>query len=113
MSNKLERELLLYDQFKHEQWSQETQKLFELKKHKSLAAWAAMTKKQEIKTYRAVVVDGEEVWSADVVRAVFCTSTQEIERLHEVKSDEAFDPKLNLVRGFLILHRTPLILLGM
>jgi hypothetical protein len=113
MSNELKRELLLYDQLEREQRSQETQKLLELKKHNSLAAWAAMTKKQKIKTYRAVVVDGEEVWSADVVRAVFCTSTQEIKRLREAKSDEAFDPKLNLVRGFLTLHRTLLILLGM
>jgi hypothetical protein len=49
----------------------------------------------------------------NVVRAVFCTSTQEIERLREAKSDEAFDLKLNLVRGFLTLHHTLLILLGM
>jgi hypothetical protein len=44
MSNELERELLSYDQFEREQRSQETQELLKLKKHNSLAAWAAMTK---------------------------------------------------------------------
>jgi hypothetical protein len=99
MSNDLEREILLFDQFEREQRSQETQKLFEFTKHNTRVAWAAMTKKQNIKTYRAVMVDEEEIWSADVVRAVFCSATQEIDRLRKAKSDEAFDPKLNLVRG--------------
>ncbi|KIK02682.1 hypothetical protein K443DRAFT_5958 [Laccaria amethystina LaAM-08-1] len=44
-----------------------------------LAAWATMMQKENIKAYRAVVVD-EEVWSAEVA-----------------KSDEAFDLRLNLV----------------
>jgi preprotein translocase subunit SecD len=99
MSNNLEREILLFDQFKREQRSQETQKLFEFMKYNTRVAWAAMTKKQNIKTYCAVVVDEEEIWSADVVRVVFCSATQEIDRLRKAKSDEAFDLKLNLVRG--------------
>jgi hypothetical protein len=107
MSNELERELLLYEQFEREQRSQETQNLLELKKHYSLAAWAAMTKKQNIKAYRAVAVDGEEVWSADVVRAVYCDATQEIDRLRKAKSDEAFDLRLNLVRGSSISSSCP------
>ncbi|KIJ91434.1 hypothetical protein K443DRAFT_14400 [Laccaria amethystina LaAM-08-1] len=56
-----------------------------------------MMKKQNIKTYRAVVVDEEEVWSGDVMRVVYCSVTQEIDRLHKAKSDEAFDLKLTLV----------------
>jgi hypothetical protein len=78
MSNELERELLLYEQFEREQRSQETQNLLELKKHNSLAAWAAMTKKQNIKAYRAVAVDGEEVTSMyhfyDIIQASACTT---------------------------------------
>jgi hypothetical protein len=86
---------------------QETQNLLELKKHNSLAAWAAMTKKQNIKAYRAVAVDGEEVWSADVMRAVYCDAMQEIDHLCKVKSDEAFDLRLNLVRGSSISSLCP------
>jgi hypothetical protein len=102
MSNNLERKILLFNQFKHEQRSQETQKLFEFTKYNMRVAWAAMTKKQNIKTYRAVVIDKEEIWSADIVRAVFCSATQEIDCLRKAKSDEAFNPNLNLVRGFSI-----------
>ena len=109
MSNDLEREILLFDQFEREQRSQETQKLRELTEHNTRAAWAAMTKKQNIKAYRAMVVDGEEVWSVDVVKAVYCSSMQEIKRLHKAKSDEAFDAKLNLVRGSLVTHHALLI----
>jgi len=99
MSNKLERELLLYDQFEREQQSQETQKLRDIVKLNTLVAWAAMTKKQQVKLYLAVVVDEEEVWSADIVKAVYCSCMQEIERLHVARSDEAFNVSLNLVRG--------------
>ena len=100
MSNELKRELQLYDQFEHEQRSEETQKLREFTKRQTLAAWAAMTKKQKIKAYHAIVVDKEEVWSADVVQAVYCSCTQELERLQVAKSNEAFDAKLKLVSIF-------------
>jgi len=103
MSNELERKLLLYDQFKREQWSQETQKLRDIIKLNTLVAWAAMTKKQQVKSYLAVVVDEEEVWSVDIVKAVYCSCMQEIECLHVVRSDEAFDVLLNLVRG-IVFH---------
>ena len=101
MSTELEREIQLYEQFEREQRLQETQKLRELTKHNRLNTWATMTKKQQVKTYCAMVVDGEEVLSADVVEAVYCSCMQEIQRLCTAKSDEAFDMKLNLVRGFL------------
>jgi len=61
-----------------------------------------MTKKQGIKAYLPLVVDEEEVWSADVVKAIYCSCTQEIDRLRTTKSDEAFDARLNLVRGPLV-----------
>jgi len=102
MSNKLKHEILLYNQFKHEQWSQETQKLHEIIKINMLVTWAAMTKKQQVNTYLAVVVDKEEVWSADVVKAMYCSCMQEIEHLYMAKSDEAFNATLNLVRGILL-----------
>jgi len=101
MSNELERELLLYDQFEHEQQSQETQKLHDIIKLNTLVAWATMTKKQQVKSYLAVVVDEEEVWSADIVKAVYCSCMQEIECLCVARSDEAFDMSLNLVRGIM------------
>jgi hypothetical protein len=103
MSNELERELLLYDEFEREQRSQETQKLRELTKRNTLASWDAMTRKQKIKAYCAVVVDGEEVWSPDVVKAVYCSCTRELARLRQAKSDDAFDSRLNLVRGSLFI----------
>jgi hypothetical protein len=102
MSNELEREIQLYNQFECDQRSSETQKLRELSKRSSLAAWAAMTRKQKIKSYLPVVVDEEELWSSEVVKAVYCDCTWEIERLRQVKSDEAFDAKLNLVSGSLL-----------
>jgi hypothetical protein len=102
MSNELEREIHLYAQFECEQRSQETQKLRELTQRNTLVAWATMTKKQNVKAYLPVVVDGEEVWSADIVKAVYCSCTQEIERLRWAKSDEAFDTRLNLVRGIFV-----------
>jgi hypothetical protein len=67
-------------------------------KHNMLAAWATMMQKENIKAYRAVVVD-EEVWSAEVVRVVYCSGMQEIDCLCKAKSDEAFDLRLNLVRA--------------
>jgi len=101
MSNELEHKLLLYDQFEREQQSQETQKLHDIIKLNMLVTWATMTKKQQVKTYLAVVVNKEEVWSVDIMKAVYCSCTQEIECLHMAKSDEAFDTTLNLVRGIL------------
>jgi len=98
MSNELEHKLLLYNQFECEQWSQETQKLCDIIKLNTLVTWAAMTKKQQVKLYLAVVVDEEEVWSADIVKAVYCSCTQEIEHLRVARSDEVFDVMLNLVR---------------
>ena len=86
MSTELEREIQLYEQFEREQRSQETQKLRELSRHSRLTAWAAMAKKHNIKTYRAVVVDGEEVLSADVVQAVYCSCTQEIQRCARLRA---------------------------
>jgi len=103
MSNELEHELLLYDQFKHEQQSQETQKLRDIIKLNTLVTWATMMKKQQVKSYLTVVVDEEEVWSADIVKAVYCSCMQEIEHLHVARSDEAFDMSLNLVRG-IVFH---------
>jgi len=101
MSNELECKLLLYNQFEHEQWSQETQKLCDIIKINMLVTWAAMMKKQQVKTYLAVVVEEEEVWSADIMKAVYCSCMQEIEHLYMVNSDEAFNMMLNLVRGIL------------
>jgi len=103
MSNELEHELLLYDQFKREQRSQETQKLCDIIKLNTLVAWAAMTKKQQVKLYLTVVVDEEEVWLVDIVKAVYCSCMQEIEHLHVARSDEVFDVTLNLVRG-IVFH---------
>ena len=103
MSNELKHELLLYDQFEHEQQLQETQKLCDIIKLNTLVAWAAMMKKQQVKSYLAVVVDEEEVWSADIMKAVYCSCTQEIECLRVVRSDEAFNMSLNLVRG-IVFH---------
>jgi hypothetical protein len=100
MSTELECELQLYDQFEHNQRLEETQKLRKLEKRNILASWAAMTKKQEVKAYYPVVVDEEEVWSTDVMKAVYCNCMQEIEHLRNTKSDEAFDARLNLVRRF-------------
>ena len=57
-------------------------------------------KKLKVKAYRAVVDGEDEVWLEDIVKAVYCSCTQEIDRLHAKKSNEAFDPKLNLVTGF-------------
>jgi len=103
MSNELEHELLLYDQFECEQRSQETQKLRDIIKLNTLVAWAAMTKKQQVKSYLTVVVDEEEVWLVDIVKAVYCSCMQEIEHLHVARSDEVFDVTLNLVRG-IVFH---------
>lgn len=58
-----------------------------------------MTKKPKVEAYLAVVHGGKKVWSEDIVKAVYCSCTQEIDRLRTAKSDEAFDAKLNLVRG--------------
>ena len=60
----------------------------------------AMTKTLKVKTYRAVVDGEDEVWSEDIVKAVYCSCTQEIDCLRAEKSNEVFDPKLNLVMGF-------------
>ena len=38
-----------------------------------------MTKKLEVTLYDTVVVDGREVWSEVVVKAIFCSCLQEIE----------------------------------
>jgi len=97
MSNKLECEIQIFDQFEHDQWSQETQKLFKFVKQNIHIAWAAMTKKQHIKSYLPIEDGGRVVWSVEVMEAVYCSCMQEIEHLHQEKSDEAFDPKLNLV----------------
>ena len=97
MSNELEREIQIFDQFECNQWSQETQKLLEFVKQNIQVAWAAMTKKQCIKSYLPIKDSGRVVWLAEVVEAVYCSCMQEIECLHQEKSDEAFDPKLNLV----------------
>jgi len=60
-----------------------------------------MTKKQQVKSYLAVVIDEEEEWLADIVKAVYCSCMQEIECLCMARSDEAFNATLNLVRGIL------------
>jgi len=56
-----------------------------------------MMKKQCVKSYLPIKDGGRVVWSAEVMEAVYCSCTQEIEHLHQEKSNEAFDPKLNLV----------------
>ena len=91
MSNELENELQLFDQFEHEQKTQEVSQLREFAYGNTLAAWDAMTKKQEVKVYHAMVDDdGEEVWSKEVVKALYCSCKKELERLCAAKSDEAF-----------------------
>jgi len=97
MSNKLECEIQIFDQFERDQQSQETQKLLEFIKQNIQVAWATMTKKQRIKSYLPIEDGGRVVWSVEVVEVVYCSCMQEIEHLHQEKSDEAFDPKLNLV----------------
>jgi len=97
MSNELERKIQIFDQFERDQRSQETQKLLEFVKQNIQVAWAAMTKKQCVKSYLPIEDGGRVVWSAEVVEAVYCSCMQEIEHLCQEKSDEAFDPKLNLV----------------
>lgn len=100
MRNELEREILLYDQYQREQRALEATKLREFTKRNALVAWDAMTKKLKVRAYRAVVDGEDEVWSEDIVKAVYCSCTQEIDRLRAEKSNEAFDPELNLVTGF-------------
>ena len=90
MSNELERELALYDEFERNRRSQETQQLLEFSRRNTLAAWALMTKKQRVLSYRAIVEKGKEVWSSKVVEAVYCSCMQEMERLRTEKSDEAY-----------------------
>jgi len=97
MSNELECEIQIFDQFERNQQSQETQKLLEFVKQNIQVAWAAMMKKQHVKSYLPIKDGGRVVWSAEVMEAVYCSCTQEIECLHQEKSDEVFDPKLNLV----------------
>jgi len=97
MSNKLECKIQIFDQFERDQWSQETQKLFEFVKQNIHVAWTTMTKKQHIKSYLPIEDGGRVVWLVEVMEAVYCSCMQEIEHLCEEKSDEAFDPKLNLV----------------
>jgi len=72
MSNKLECEIQIFDQFEHDQQSQETQKLLEFVKQNIQAAWAAMMKKQRVKSYLPIEDGGRVVWLVEVVR--LCTA---------------------------------------
>jgi len=97
MSNKLEHEIQIFDQFEHDQQSQETQKLLEFVKQNIQVAWATMMKKQCVKSYLPIEDGGRVVWLAEVMEGVYCSCMQEIECLHQEKSNEVFDHKLNLV----------------
>ena len=84
MSNELEWELQLYSKFKCNQQCHEAQQLSKLKKT-SHTSWDTMTKKLGVKSYYVIVVEGKEIWSEAVVKAIFCLCTQEVKSVQKVK----------------------------
>lgn len=94
MSNELERELLLYTEFEQVQRSTEVQRLAQFTREQQKASWNAMAQKLQVKSCRAVTEGGKEVWSAKLVRLIFCSCKQEVARLAKAKTHEAFGVKV-------------------
>ncbi|EDR02725.1 uncharacterized protein LACBIDRAFT_332256 [Laccaria bicolor S238N-H82] len=90
MSNELERELILYNEFERTQRATEAERLLQFTQRQQRARVDAMVKKTQIKSCRAVTEEGKEVWSAELVKVMFSTCAEEIERLGKAKTPEAF-----------------------
>ncbi|EDR03238.1 uncharacterized protein LACBIDRAFT_331665 [Laccaria bicolor S238N-H82] len=70
-----------------------------LLEYKKKASQDTMGKKLQVKLCRAVTVGGKEVWLADLVRIIFCSCKQEVERLGKAKTHEAFQVNVLYVKG--------------
>ncbi|EDR05335.1 uncharacterized protein LACBIDRAFT_303191 [Laccaria bicolor S238N-H82] len=90
MSNELERELILYNEFERTQRATEAERLLQFTQRQQRARVDAMVKKAHVKSCRAVTEEGKEVWPAELVKVIFSTCAEETERLGKAKTPEAF-----------------------